>query len=79
MCINTDDLGVFDTSLEFEYALLFRALGEQKDADGRRRYSDWDIYHYLRSIQEMGLQAVFPPPVGAEAKRWAGAVPPRPI
>ena len=24
--INTDDLGVFDTSLEFEYALLFRAL-----------------------------------------------------
>ncbi len=63
VCINTDDLGVFDTSLEFEYALLFRALGEQKDADGRRRYSDWDIYHYLRSIQEMGLQAVFPPPV----------------
>lgn len=62
VCINTDDLGVFDTSLEFEYALLFRALREQFNEDGCQWYSDRDILNYLRNIQEMGLQAVFPAP-----------------
>lgn len=63
VCINTDDLGVFDTSLEFEYALLFRALSDQIDEGGCQRYSDRDILNYLRNIQEMGLQAVFPAPL----------------
>lgn len=62
VCINTDDLGVFDTSLEFEYALLHRALDVQLDEEGHKRYNGNDILCYLRNIREMGQQAVFPPP-----------------
>ncbi len=61
VCINTDDLGVFDTSLEFEYALLYHALSKQSNEDGRPRYNRESILRYLRSVQEMGMQAVFPP------------------
>lgn len=60
VCINTDDLGVFDTSLEFEYALLYHALSIQEDKDGHPRYNRENVLRYLRSIQEMGMQAVFP-------------------
>ncbi|MDE7011468.1 MAG: hypothetical protein K2O93_09645 [Oscillospiraceae bacterium] len=62
VCVNTDDLGVFDTSLEFEYALLYRALSSQTDADGRPLYTAKSILSYLQNVREMGLQAVFPPP-----------------
>ncbi len=31
VCVNTDDLGVFDTTLEFEYALLYEALQKRRD------------------------------------------------
>ena len=31
VCINTDDLGVFDTNLEFEYALLYEALRKRME------------------------------------------------
>lgn len=61
VCINTDDQGVFDTSLEFEYALLMGALCEQTGVDGLPRYSTNDILAYLRNLQAMGYQAVFPP------------------
>lgn len=61
VCINTDDLGVFDTSLEFEYALLYHALSKQSGKDGHPRYNRESILRYLRSVQEMGMQAVFPP------------------
>lgn len=62
VCINTDDLGVFDTSLEFEYALLCRALSEQVDAEGYPLYTNKNILCYLQNVREMGLQAVFPMP-----------------
>lgn len=62
VCINTDDLGVFDTSLSFEYALLYRALSDQKDKNGQPRYTSKSILRYLRSVQEMGRHAVFPTP-----------------
>jgi len=62
ICVNTDDLGVFDTSLEFEYTLLYRTLSEQLDAEGRPLYNNKDILNYLQNIQKMGLQAVFPKP-----------------
>lgn len=61
MCINTDDLGVFDTSLEFEYALLYRALSDRRDEDGHPVYTGKNILNYLRNIRKMGMQAVFPP------------------
>lgn len=62
VCVNTDDLGVFDTSLEFEYALLYRALSEQQLEDGQPLYTSKSILNYLHNLQEMGLQAAFPTP-----------------
>ena len=60
VCINTDDLGVFDTSLSFEYALLFQALNEMKDDDGNKLYKEVEIIAYLNNIRKMGNTAVFP-------------------
>lgn len=60
ICVNTDDLGVFDTSLAFEYALLFHALYEERDEFGVRRYTENDILHYLDHLRRLGNQAVFP-------------------
>ena len=60
VCVNTDDLGVFDTSLEFEYALLFDALSQEKKEDGTNKYTKEQILNYLEKIRCMGLDAVFP-------------------
>ena len=61
VCVNTDDLGVFDTSLEFEYALLFQTLKEKKKADGSARFSEKEILDYLEHLREMGHWAAFRP------------------
>lgn len=60
VCVNTDDLGIFDTSLEFEYALLFRALDSQLDENGKKRYQACDILRYLKNLQDLGVRSVFP-------------------
>ena len=74
VCVNTDDLGVFDTSLEFEYALLYEALQKRRDSmmspnldsaqniqsDRCLHYSDHDILDYIEDLREMGIKAVFP-------------------
>ena len=60
VCVNTDDLGVFDTSLDSEYALLLQTLREQKDEKGERIYNDREIMCYLDDIRIMGERAVFP-------------------
>lgn len=52
--INTDDLGVFDTSLENEYALLACALEKLTDDNGEPLYQINDIYSYLNKVREMG-------------------------
>lgn len=62
VCINTDDLGVFDTSLPFEYALVYRALLEQIDENGDKRYTSTEVVHYLDEVRKMGLNAAFPKP-----------------
>lgn len=59
VCVNTDDLGVFDTSLEFEYALLYAALQQKKDNQGRSLYNGREIIAYLDDLRKMGLNAVF--------------------
>ena len=56
--INTDDQGVFDTSLENEYALLADAL-RQCDVSGRRIYTEDQIYLYLDHICELGNLQTF--------------------
>ncbi|MEE0109397.1 MAG: hypothetical protein UEP57_00690 [Oscillospiraceae bacterium] len=65
VCVNTDDLGVFDTSLEFEYALLFQTLKEKKKADGSARFSEKEILDYLEHLRKMGHWAAFRPAVPA--------------
>lgn len=59
VCVNTDDLGVFDTSLEFEYALLKHALLNQKDKNGNPIYNSRDIMEYLDELRNMGIGAIF--------------------
>lgn len=58
--LNTDDQGVFDTSLENEYVLLFSHMAKMKK-DGKRIYSDDKIYEYLDYLRELGNLQVFPP------------------
>lgn len=55
--INTDDLGVFDTSLSFEYALLFSAIRKKRHLSGC--YNDEAIYDYLDAIRKYGLEMHF--------------------
>lgn len=52
--INTDDQGVFDTSLENEYALLACCMSKAKRPDGSSRYPRDLIYQYLNHVRRMG-------------------------
>lgn len=52
--INTDDKGVFATSLRNEYSLIALALRKKKDADGNLQYNDLEIEEYLRRIARYG-------------------------
>ena len=59
--VNTDDLGVFDTSLSFEYALLFHALKSMADERGEPLYTDDEILDYLDDVRNMGHDMTFLP------------------
>lgn len=52
--VNTDDKGVFATSLENEYSLLAISLRKQRDADGKRLWSDKEIEEYIKQLVEYG-------------------------
>lgn len=49
--INTDDQGVFATSLEKEFTLMALALEKQVDADGNSVYKKSDIYQWLDMVR----------------------------
>lgn len=55
--INTDDLGVFDTSLTNEYALMFDALKKKRHMEGN--YNDDAVYDYLNYVRKTGLEMAF--------------------
>ena len=57
--INTDDLGIFDTSLENEYAILAACMERAQNADGGKKYSGDSIYQYLDRVRRMGLEQSF--------------------
>ena len=57
--INTDDQGVFSTSLENEYALMAIALEKEVDDNGQAKYNKRFIYDYLNQIREMGHEQQF--------------------
>jgi len=55
--INTDDLGVFDTSLRNEYALLLSSICRKRHREGN--YNDEAVYEYLNYIRENGIEMAF--------------------
>lgn len=57
--INTDDQGVFGTSIENEYALMALALEKEKDENGNQKYNPSMIYNWLNQIRIMGLEQSF--------------------
>lgn len=58
--VNTDDQGVFDTSLENEFALLYGCLRQRADDNGSLRLTDKKIIAYLRTLRNMGEKMTFP-------------------
>ena len=57
--INTDDQGIFSTSLENEYALMAIALEKEKDEEGNLKYNSAMIYEWLERVRLMGLGQSF--------------------
>lgn len=55
--INTDDLGVFDTSLVNEYALMFNAITKKRHREGN--FNDDAVYNYLNYIRKNGIEMAF--------------------
>ena len=59
VCINTDDLGIFDTALDFEYAMIYKTLDMERNEDGTKRYSENQAIGYIKRLRELGLEASF--------------------
>lgn len=57
--INTDDKGIFDTTLENEYALMGNAVENIKDEDGNDMYNKQMVYDWLERIRQNGNQQSF--------------------
>lgn len=57
--INTDDKGIFDTSLENEYALMGYAVENVKDENGNNIYNKQMVYDWLEHIRQNGNQQSF--------------------
>lgn len=55
--LNTDDLGVFDTSLSNEYALMLQAVCKNRHAEGN--YNDAAVYEYLNHLRLNGISMAF--------------------
>jgi hypothetical protein len=55
--VNTDDLGVFDTSAQNEYALLFASIAGSRHKENN--YEDDVIYEYLDYLRENGINMAF--------------------
>lgn len=57
--VNTDDLGVFATSLPNEFSLLALALLKMKDCDGNHLYSPTEVYDWIARVIENGHKFTF--------------------
>ncbi|MCM1088907.1 MAG: hypothetical protein NC419_12170 [Muribaculaceae bacterium] len=55
--INTDDIGVFDTSLENEYAMMLHAICRSRHEMGN--YKDEAVYEYLDYLRLSGIHMSF--------------------
>jgi adenosine deaminase len=57
--VNTDDQGVFYTSLVKEYTLLAEALQRETNNNGLRKYSDDKILNWINHLIDNGKQQCF--------------------
>lgn len=57
--INTDDAGVFSTSLRNEYSLMAKSLEQMRDKEGNFCYKKDRVYDWLNHIREMGNEQSF--------------------
>lgn len=57
--INTDDLGIFQTSVDNEYSLLALAAKKAKDQQGHYLHNKHDIMCWLSEIAENGFKYAF--------------------
>ena len=57
--INTDDLGIFSTSISNEYALMAIAMEKENNNDGTKKYNTHMIYDWLENIRKMGFKNRF--------------------
>lgn len=57
--INTDDKSVFSTSLSNEYTYLLFYLEQEKNSDGSKRYSRYELLKWLNEIRMMGNEQSF--------------------
>lgn len=57
--VNTDDLGIFQTSIDNDYSLLAISALKIKDEDGNQKYSKRDVIHWLDEIRENGFKYSF--------------------
>lgn len=69
VCVNTDDQGIFDTSLENEYGLLYGCLQGRRSADSDWELDDDAILDYLDRLRRAGNTVVFPKADQALQKR----------
>jgi len=49
--INTDDMGIFSTALDTEYALIALAMRKMKDENGKNKYTRAEVADYLERIK----------------------------
>lgn len=57
--VNTDDLGVFSTSLPNEYSLLALALLKKMDPQGNQVYSKQEVYDWISRMIDNGHKYTF--------------------
>lgn len=56
---HVDDRGVFATSIHNEYSLVAAAMSKIMDEEGKRIYTDEEIYNYLSRIMQNGTNQRF--------------------
>lgn len=57
--INTDDQGVFFTSIENEFAVMTRAMEIAEDNKGKTLYQEWEVADWINHIREQGNRQGF--------------------
>ena len=57
--VNTDDKGIFRTSLENELSYLAASLESEEKPNGEKKYNRQMVYQWIDDIREMGIEQSF--------------------